>query len=258
MSALPQRPALARRPALPRMKLRDFDLIARRIFDVSAALAGLICLAPLFTLIALAIRVESSGPIFFSQVRLGQRGRHFRLYKFRKFLVRRDPHEQAVTLANDARLTRLGKLLMQTKLDELPQLWNVLKGDMSMVGPRPETLDFAECFLDLYRQVLDFKPGIFGPNQVFFRNEGALYPADCDVERFYRDVLFPLKARVDLAYFPYRNVYLDSAWIARGTIAVFGWSPLPAKGSNWVEGVESWISHSAQRNWGGPAAEKRN
>ena len=257
MSALSQRPALARRPALPRMRLHDFDLIARRTFDVGVALAGLICLAPLFALIALAIRVESCGPIFFSQVRLGQRGRHFRLYKFRKFLVRRYPHERAVTLANDARLTRLGKLLMQTKLDELPQLWNVLKGDMSMVGPRPETLDFAECFHDVYRQVLDFKPGIFGPNQVFFRNEGALYPADCDVERFYRDVLFPLKARVDLAYFPYRNVYLDSAWIARGTIAVFGWSAFPTKGSNWAEGIEGWISHSCRRN-GGAAGEKHN
>src|SRR5260221_4890417 len=250
--------ALAQRPAVLRVEVHDFDVAARRVLDVGVVLAGLICLAPLVALIALAIRVESRGPTFFSQVRLGHRGRHFRLYKFRKFHERRDPQETAVTLANDARLTRVGKLLMQTKLDELPQLWNVLKGDMSLVGPRPETLDFAACFHDVYRQVLDFKPGLFGPNQVFFRNEGALYPADCDVERFYRDVLFPLKARVDLAYFPYRNVYLDSAWIARGTIAVFGWSPLPAKGSNWVEGVESWISHSAQRNWGGPAAEKRN
>lgn len=258
MSALPQRRALAQRPALLRMEANDFDLVARRMLDVGVALAGLICLAPLVALIALAIRVESRGPIFFSQVRLGQRGRHFRLYKFRKFHERRDPHERAVTLANDARLTRVGKLLMQTKLDELPQLWNVLKGDMSLVGPRPETLDFAACFHDVYRQVLDFKPGLFGPNQVFFRNEGALYPTDCDAERFYRDVLFPLKARVDLAYFPHRNVYLDSAWIARGTIAVFGWSPFPAKGLNWAEEIEGWISHSYRRNDGGPAAEQRN
>jgi len=240
------------------MEANDFNLVARRMLDVGVALAGLICLAPLAALIALAIRVESRGPIFFMQVRLGQRGQHFRLYKFRKFHERRASRERAVTLANDARLTRVGKLLMQTKLDELPQLWNVLKGDMSLVGPRPETLDFAECFNDVYRQVLDFKPGLFGPNQVFFRNEGALYPADGDAERFYRDVLFPLKARVDLAYFPYRNMYLDSAWIARGTIAVFGWPPFPAKGLNWVEEIEGWISHSYRRNDGGPTADQRN
>jgi lipopolysaccharide/colanic/teichoic acid biosynthesis glycosyltransferase len=258
MPALSQRRALARKPAVPHIEANGFDLVARRVLDVGMALAGLIFLAPLVTLIALAIRLESRGPIFFSQVRLGYRGRHFRLYKFRKFQERQDPQERAVTLANDVRLTRVGKLLMQTKLDELPQLWNVLKGDMSLVGPRPETLDFAECFHDVYRQVLDFKPGLFGPNQVFFRNEGALYPADCDAERFYRDVLFPLKARVDLAYFPYRNLYLDSAWIARGTIAVFGWSSFPAKGLNWVDGIEGWISHSCRRSNGGPAAEKRN
>ncbi len=250
--------ALSQRPALHHMDAHDFHLVALRMLDVSVALAGLICLAPLVALVALAIRVESRGPIFFSQARLGQRGRHFLLYKFRKFHTRRDPHERAVTLANDARLTRVGKFLMQTKLDELPQLWNVLKGDMSMVGPRPETLDFADCFRDVYQQVLDFKPGIFGPNQVFFRNECALYPADGDAERFYRDVLFPLKARVDMAYFPYRNVYLDGVWIARGTIAVFGWSAFPAKGSNWAEGIEGWISHSCRRNNGGAAAEKRN
>jgi lipopolysaccharide/colanic/teichoic acid biosynthesis glycosyltransferase len=258
MSVLCHRRVLARRPARLRMEANDFDLLARRVLDVAVALAGLIFLAPLVAVIAVAICVESRGPIFFSQVRLGQRGRHFWLHKFRKFHERGEPNERAVTLANDARLTRVGKLLMQTKLDELPQLWNVLKGDMSLVGPRPETLDFAECFHDVYRQVLDFKPGLFGPNQVFFRNEGALYPADCDAERFYRDVLFPLKARVDLAYFPYRNVYLDSAWIARGTIAIFGWSSFPAKGLNWADGVEGWISQSCQRSNGGPAAEKRN
>jgi lipopolysaccharide/colanic/teichoic acid biosynthesis glycosyltransferase len=258
MPALSQRRALARTPALLPTETNGFDLVARRMLDVVVALAGLIFLAPLIAMIALAIRIESRGPIFFSQVRLGYRGCHFRLYKFRKFQERQDPQERAVTLANDVRLTRVGKLLMQTKLDELPQLWNVLKGDMSLVGPRPETLDFAECFRDIYRQVLDFKPGLFGPNQVFFRNEGSLYPADCDAERFYRDVLFPLKARVDLAYFPYRNVYLDGAWIARGTIAIFGWSSFPANGVNWAEGIEGWILHACRRSDTGPSPESRN
>src|SRR5260370_41727012 len=110
MSALSQRRALSQRPALLRMEANGFDLVARRMLDVGVALAGLICLAPLAALIALAIRVESRGPIFFSQVRLGQRGQHFRLYKFRKFHERRASRKRAVTLANDARLTRVGKL----------------------------------------------------------------------------------------------------------------------------------------------------
>ncbi len=195
---------------------------ARRALDVTIALASILLLAVPMAVIALAVCLESGRPVFFSQTRLGRGGRHIRLYKFRKF--HRDAGEggRAVTLKDDPRLTRVGKVLEWTKLNELPQLWNVLKGDMSMVGPRPETLNFADCFTDGYRRVLDYKPGIFGPSQVIFRNESAVYPAGCDPHQFYRDVLFPLKARIDLAYFPYRNVHSDIAWIIRGVLAVLG------------------------------------
>ena len=214
---------------------------ARRVFDVAFALAGFLVLAGPIAVIAMAVCIESGRPVFFSQTRLGRRGRHFRLYKFRKFHRDADAGGRAVTVKDDSRLTRVGNFLERTKLNELPQLWNVLKGDMSMVGPRPETLNFADCFRDGYQRVLDYKPGIFGPSQVFFRNESALYPAGCDPHQFYRDILFPLKACIDLAYFPDRNMYSDIAWMFRGVLAVFGGLSFRSEGMYSVEELEGWI-----------------
>ena len=196
------------------------DAVLRRVFDVVVALTGIVCFLPILIPVVLAIRLDSAGPIFYSQNRLGQNGRIFRLYKFRKF------HDgstgRAVTLKNDSRMTRVGRFLERTKIDEVPQLWNVLKADMSIVGPRPETLDFADCFEGVYRGVLDHRPGIFGPNQVYFRNEGALFPEKVDPHAFYRAVLFPAKARIDLGYFPRRSLMQDVVWLFRGVLAVFG------------------------------------
>ncbi len=216
---------------------------AKRVLDVFVAIAGVAFFGPLMAFVAAAICLESGRPIFFAQIRLGQGGRHFRLYKFRKFYDKGTAAGRPLTLKDDWRLTRVGKFLVRTKLDELPQLWNVLAGDMSIVGPRPETLSFAECFKERYRRVLDYKPGIFGPNQVFFRNEDCLYQGR-DPERFYRDVLFPLKARVDLAYFPRMNMFADIGWIIGGTLAVFGWSPFPRGGLDLIEEVEDWLRRS--------------
>lgn len=231
------------RDLLPPTK-READVLVRRALDVALASAALLCLTPLMLLIAWAIRAESGRPVFFSQIRLGQHGHHFRLYKFRKFHNRESADGTAVTLKHDCRMTRVGRFLAQTKLDEVPQLWNILRGEMSIVGPRPETLAFADCFGETYRHVLNFRPGIFGPNQVFFRNEGSLFQAGSDPEQFYRDVLFPLKARADLAYFPYRSVALDIAWITRGMLAVFGWISVGGDGLDVFDAVESWIQSS--------------
>lgn len=218
--------------------------LSRRIMDVVIATIGLVVLAPLFLLCAFAICWESGFPLLYSQVRLGEEGRRFRLYKFRKFGQDSGTVGLSVTLENDPRLTRVGKVLAVTKLDELPQLWNVLKGDMSIVGPRPEVPAFEDCYDETYRVVLGFRPGIFGPNQVFFRNEGSLYPRTGDPEEFYRGVLFPLKARADLAYFPYRTLLRDVAWMMRGALAVVGWLPASKQGADLIEHIESWIKQS--------------
>lgn len=232
---------------------RDGIGAGRRAFDVTMAAAGLFMLAPLMLLISLAICAESGRPVFFSQTRVGQHGRHFRLHKFRKF-QRAGPlgnhavtlQDRAVTLRDDNRMTRVGRLLARTKLDELPQFWNVLTGDMSIVGPRPESLAFADCFGERYQAVLDFRPGIFGPNQVFFRSEWWLYTGDIDPETFYRDVLFPLKARADLAYFPHRTVRRDLAWIWRGVCAVLGFRFPRNQGSDLLAAVDLWVRQNAR------------
>ena len=192
------------------------DRYIKRWTDVVLALVGLILAAPLMALIALAVRVDSPGPAIFSQERLGRHGRVFRMHKFRKFPHAWGERGAGVTVSGDARMTRLGRFLERSKFDELPQLWNILKGEMSFVGPRPETLRFKDLFEGEFARVHDFLPGIFGPNQVAFRNESMMYPPDREPEAFYREELFPQKARQDIAYFSRSNAFSDLLWIVRG------------------------------------------
>lgn len=182
---------------------------------VLALIGGLVAL-PLMALIAVAIKLDSPGRVIFAQTRLGKGGQPFTIYKFRKFPHRMGNRGANVTVMNDARMTRLGRFLERSKLDELPQLWNILKGDMSFVGPRPEIMRFADAFTGDLARVHNFLPGIFGPNQVAFRNEALLYPPDCDPERYYRDELLPQKARADIAYFSQNSLLSDIGWIFKG------------------------------------------
>jgi lipopolysaccharide/colanic/teichoic acid biosynthesis glycosyltransferase len=200
---------------------RTADFV-RRTLDVVIAAAALFAVAPLLALIALAIRLDSPGPILYSQMRLGRYGRRFRLYKFRKFHDRASD-VRALTMKNDPRMTRVGRWLERTKFDELPQFWNVLLGDMAVVGPRPESVAFADCFRGHFEAVLEHTPGLFGPNQVVFRNENSLFPPGEEPHEFYRSVLFPTKARIDLAYFRRRTLVGDLSWILRGAQVVL-WS----------------------------------
>jgi lipopolysaccharide/colanic/teichoic acid biosynthesis glycosyltransferase len=188
----------------------------KRLFDIALAVVGLVVAAPLMALIAIAVKVDSPGRVIFSQKRLGRGGEVFLIHKFRKFPDNWGARGSGVTVANDARMTRLGRLLERSKFDELPQLWNILKGEMSFVGPRPESLNFAELFTGEFSKVHDFKPGIFGPNQVAYRNESEMYPPDRDPEDFYRTELFPAKARKDIEYFRDANLLSDLGWMIRG------------------------------------------
>ena len=211
--------------------------MAGRTFDIIVSSLALVFFSPIMLVIAFAILIESGGPILFSQVRLGRGGRHFRMYKFRKF------HKECITdgtplcVEKDKRLTALGKFLRSTKLDELPQLWNIIRGDMSIVGPRPEVLLFKDCFMGEFERVLEYKPGILGPSQVMFRNEGSLFPTDAAPTEFYRQVLFPIKARLDLAYYQRRTVWSDIVWLLRGVLAVLGWAPVNDKSPRRAAGI---------------------
>ena len=196
-----------------------------RVIDILVGGLGLVVLSPLMLLIAAAIIVATGRPVFFAQTRLGQGGKGFRIYKFRKFRARNDVPGPLLTVRNDARMSRVGRFLERTKLDELPQFYNVLKGDMAIVGPRPDSLAHLDCFTGESRALLDYRPGIFGPAQVALRNAGALYPPHTDPTEFYRETIFPLKADLDLSYYPRRTLLKDFIWIVRGVLAVVGIHP---------------------------------
>jgi lipopolysaccharide/colanic/teichoic acid biosynthesis glycosyltransferase len=189
--------------------------VFKRAFDIALALTGLIIGAPLLGLVALAVWIDSPGPPIFAQERMGLRARRFRMYKYRKFPVKMKGGA-SVTVAGDARMTRVGAFIERAKLDELPQLWNVLKGDMSFVGPRPESPEYAGLFTGGYEKLFDYTPGIFGPNQVYYRNESALYPPGEDPEKYYRETLFPDKATRDLEYFVRADILSDAVWMVKG------------------------------------------
>lgn len=191
----------------------------QRLTDLAIAITALAVLSPVMLLVALAVWLETGRPILFSQTRIGRGRRFFRIHKFRKF-YKEIGHGSPLTIDRDPRMTPIGRVLAVTKLDELPQLWNVVVGDMSIVGPRPECLDFLDCFTEPYLKVLDYAPGIFGPSQVAFRNERALYPTNSDAIQFYRDVLFPMKASIDLAYYSDRTLVSDIKWIILGVFSV--------------------------------------
>ncbi len=205
-------------------QLRNLSPQANRFVRVNqiAALMMLIPILPLAILIVFAIVIDSGFPVFFSQERLGLHGRRFRMLKFRKFRATVGRNTSPLTLDEDSRFTRVGKFLAKTKLDELPQIWNVVRREMAFVGPRPEVPEFEACFEGAFHQVLDYRPGIFGPSQAASRAESALYPPDQDPQDFYRAVLFPAKAAFDLAYYPSRTTAGDLKWILRGILAVCG------------------------------------
>ena len=200
---------------------------ARRSIDLAVAGAATVILAPLMLLIAVALLLEGGRTILFVQTRMGAGGQPFRMYKFRKFGVDCSPNGFALTMVGDSRMTTVGRFLAVTKLDELPQLWNVLKGEMAIVGPRPESLAFADCFRGGFETVLQYKPGLLGPSQVLFRHEAHFFPRSVDPILFYREVIFPAKARLDLSYYPRRTIVSDIVWMARGFLAVVGWVPSP-------------------------------
>lgn len=186
------------------------------------AATALLVLAPVMVVVALAVLYESGWPVLFRQQRMGQHGRPFAILKFKKFHNAADGVGPHLTSRGDARMTRVGAFLQRTKFDEIPQFINVLRGEMAVIGPRPESLRYAECFNGRYGEVLAYKPGIFGPNQVLFRHEDALFTGQADVEGFYKRILFPLKASVDLAYFARRTLGSDLSLLVSAVGAICG------------------------------------
>lgn len=198
------------------LRIRNWNGFCKRGLDIVLAILAFFIAAPVIGLISALLWLESPGNVIFTQVRIGLHGKRFKMYKFRKFPANWGDKGPAVTAAGDSRMTFLGSILERLKFDELPQLWNILRGEMSFVGPRPESCQFADMLESRYADLLQYVPGIFGPNQIAFRNESSMYPPDEPPENFYRRVLFKHKAQVDLVYFKKANLFTDISWMIRG------------------------------------------
>ena len=183
--------------------------MAKRIFDVLMSSVGLLLLSPLFVVIALAIVLESKGGMFYKQERIGKNGKPFKLLKFRSMYVGADKKGLLTVSGRDPRITRVGYFIRKTKIDELPQLINVLKGDMSLVGPRPEVAKYVNLYTDNQKEVLSVRPGITDPASIKFRNENDLLAQAENPEKFYIEQIMPEKIKISIDYIRKRNFFTD-------------------------------------------------
>ena len=183
--------------------------MAKRTLDLVAAAIGLLVLAPLFAVIAVVIRRDSPGPVFFRQERVGRGGSPFQIFKFRTMRTDAERQGGQLTVGADPRVTGVGRVLRKYKLDELPQLINVVLGDMSLVGPRPEVPRYVALYDERQRRVLDVRPGITDPASIAYREENALLAAAVDPEATYVREVMPAKLEMNLDYLDRRSLLTD-------------------------------------------------
>lgn len=196
------------------------QLIAKRAMDIAISAAALCVLWPVFLLIALAIVIDDPGPVFYRQVRVGRSGRPFRIFKFRTMVVDADKKGLSITVGRDSRITRVGAFLRRTKLDELAQLLNVLCGQMSFVGPRPEVPRYVELYTPYQRQVLLVRPGITDYASIAYRNENDLLAGADDPEKMYIETIMPDKIELNMKYLREISPLADLRLILKTVIAV--------------------------------------
>jgi lipopolysaccharide/colanic/teichoic acid biosynthesis glycosyltransferase len=178
-----------------------------RLFDMMCAAGGLLVLIPVLGALSLAVLLDDGRPVFFSQTRVGKGGRAFRIWKFRT--MRAGSRGSAVTAAGDRRVTRVGAVLRRCKLDELPQLFNVLKGDMSLVGPRPEVPEYVRLEEPIWQAVLQVRPGVTDLATLLFRDEEKLLGSSADPNTFYRETVLPEKLVLNLGYLRFKSFRRD-------------------------------------------------
>jgi lipopolysaccharide/colanic/teichoic acid biosynthesis glycosyltransferase len=193
----------------------------KRITDVLLSTVGLLILLPVFAAIAVAIKVGRDGPVFYRQVRVGRNGRLFRIWKFRTMRVDAEKTGLSVTCRGDARVTTVGRFLRHWKLDELPQFLNVLAGEMSLVGPRPEVPRYVALYSEPQKRVLELMPGITDLASLQFRNEEMLLAQAADPESFYREHCIPRKIELNLQYAARASWAKDMRLVVRTIVAIF-------------------------------------
>ena len=204
--------------------------MGKRLFDIVFSLIGLLLFAPFFLVIAFLIKKDSPGPVFFRQVRVGLNGKTFLIHKFRTMESGADRKGIALTVGNDVRITRVGRWLRKYKIDELPQLIDVLLGKMSFVGPRPEVPHYVEKYPpDMRDCVLSVRPGITDPASMAFREESLILGDAADPERIYLEKILPKKLKYSCQYIRNRSLITDIRVILQTLLSVFRKSPAMQK-----------------------------
>lgn len=192
----------------------------KRFLDIVFSGLGLICLSPLFVFLALWVKLDSPGPVFYRQVRVGRNNRDFKLYKFRSMRVDSDKKGLITIGGHDPRVTQSGYYIRKYKLDEFPQLINVFLGDMSLVGPRPEVRKYVDMYTDEQMHVLDVRPGITDMASIYYRNENELLEKANNPEKYYREVIMQDKLRINLEYVRNHSVIGDFRMILKTLFVV--------------------------------------
>lgn len=203
--------------------------VSKRAFDLLASLLAIILLSPILVLIAIMIKLDSPGPVFYRGVRVGRNGRPFRIYKFRSMVAAAERLGGSSTADDDPRITRVGRFLRKYKLDELPQLINVIKGDMSLVGPRPEVQEYVDMYTEEEREILRVRPGITDWASLWNADEGAVLAGSDDPDRVYREVIRPVKIKLQLEYVRRHSFWMDLRILALTLLRVFVRRPSPAE-----------------------------
>jgi lipopolysaccharide/colanic/teichoic acid biosynthesis glycosyltransferase len=187
----------------------------KRCLDLVLSLPALVALSPLFLLLMILIKLDSRGPAFFRQVRIGRHGHKFRIFKFRTMVTNAEAYGAQITVGEDKRITRVGHWLRKLKLDELPQLLNVIRGEMTLVGPRPEVPQYVARYNAEQRRILALTPGITSLASLEFRHESELLAAQADPEQFYCKQVMPAKIQIDLDYAQHANWMSDLGVIGK-------------------------------------------
>ncbi len=193
----------------------------KRALDIFCSSLGLLVLSPLFVVVAYCIKLTSPGPSFYLQTRIGRNGRQFLIVKFRSMIIGKLNGDLGITVSGDKRVTPIGRVLRRYKLDELPQLWNVLRGDMSLVGPRPELPMYVASYTAEQRQVLAVRPGITDPASLTYRHEEKILAEYDDPDQFYRTRILPDKLAQSLVYLQKISLKVDLRIIVETALSLF-------------------------------------
>ncbi|MDD7261751.1 MAG: sugar transferase [Fusobacterium mortiferum] len=203
-------------------------MFLKRLFDIVASFCGIVILFPLIVIVSILIKLTSKGPVLFKQVRVTKNGRLFKIYKFRTMRENSEGNKQ-ITVGNDSRITGIGHILRKTKLDELPQLFNVLKGEMSLVGPRPEVPKYVELYTEEQREILKVSAGITDYASIYFSNESELLGEAENPEEFYIKKIMPYKIELNKKYIKEIGIVTDIKLIILTILKILGLVKLEPK-----------------------------